>query len=57
LEIVDLNFWKLKNNVEIDWDGCEFKKVVETNYWKCFFFQIFEELFSQNTNGTLPKFL
>ncbi len=39
--------------VEIDY---EFEAVVEINVWKCFL-QVFEELFAQNTNGTLPKFL
>ncbi len=37
LDIVDLNFWKLINDVEIGWDDCEFEEVVEKNYWKCFF--------------------
>ncbi len=53
---MDLNFWRLINDVEIDWDDCEFEEVVEINYWK-YFLQEFEELFSQNTDGTLPKIL
>ncbi len=48
--------WKLINDVEIDWDGYEIEEVVETSYWKCFL-QEFEELFSQNTDDTLLKFL
>ncbi len=53
---MDLNFWKYINDVEIGWDDCEFEEVVEINNWKCFL-QVFEELFPQNTDGTLPKFL
>ncbi len=40
----------------IDWDDYEFEEVVEINYWKCLL-QEFEELFSKNTDGILPKFL
>ncbi len=59
----DCGYWKLwiwilevDKCVEIDWNNCDFEEVVEEIIGSAFF-QVFEELFSQNTDGTLSKFL